>query len=124
MCSAESRFGPRRPKLARPVVERAPAREVGTLDAAIERELLQILRAPASGTVRQAFHDKEHALGAVFARLPLQEARVLYHRLANPADGDVLAEAFARLVFERRVRLLAFLADARRRAAIDQARRR
>jgi len=106
------------------VVEHASPRDSDALDAETERELLQILRAPASGTARQAFHGKEHALGAVFARLTPLQARALHPRLANPREGDALAEAFARLVIDRRVRLLAFLADARRRAAIDEARRR
>lgn len=126
MCSADSRFAPRsrRPKVVRTEIERATPRADDALDAETERELLLILRAPASGTARQAYHDKEHALGAVFARLPPLQARALHPRLANPREGDALAEAFARLVFDRRVRLLEFLAGARRRAAIDEARRR
>jgi hypothetical protein len=126
MCSAESRFAPRsrRPQAVRTVVEHPTPREGDALDAATERELLQILRAPAGGTARQAYHDKEHALGAVFARLAPLQARALQQRLANPREGDALAGAFARLVFDRRARLLEFLAGARRRAAIAEARRR
>ena len=123
MCSAESRLRARRP-VVRAIAERAPADDRSALDVETERELLEILRAPATGTARGAFRFKEHALGAVFARLSPVQARALHHRLANPGDGDALAAAFARLVIDRRVRLLGFLADARRRAAIAEARRR
>ena len=126
MCSAESRFSPRR-RAARAVAavpEPVASSAHGALDGDTERELLDILGAPATGTARGAFRLKEHAVGAVFARLSPLQARALHHRLANPAEGDALAAAFGRLVAERRVRLLAFLADARRRAAIEAARRR
>jgi hypothetical protein len=95
---------------------------LGGLEAESERELLDILRAPPSGTTRRAFQEKEYALGAAFSRLTPRQAWALHRRLANPGEGDALAMEFARLVSDRRHRLLDFLADARRRAAIETAR--
>jgi len=87
--------------------------------------LLAILDAPlASGeTAFAGFHRKEVELRAAFAALPVMEARALHGRLSNPRAGDVLAARFARLTIERRTRLLTFLAAARRREALAQARR-
>lgn len=85
-----------------------------------DARLIAILDAPlAPGeTAMVGFTRKEHELGAVFARLNVFESRAMHARLANPKPGDELANKFARLTAERRARLLAFIADARRRAAI------
>lgn len=85
-----------------------------------DARLITILDAPlAPGeTVMTGFARKEYELGAVFAQLSVFEARAMRARLANPKAGDELADKFARLTIERRSRLLSFLADARRRAAI------
>ena len=82
--------------------------------------LLAILDAPllAGETAAAGFTRKERELAAAFAQLSVLAARGLHMRLANPRQGDALAEKFARLTIERRTRLLDFLADARRRAAI------
>ena len=82
--------------------------------------LLAILDAPlhAGETVAAGFARKERELGAAFAKLTVLAAYALRKRLANPLRDDVLAEKFARLTVERRNRLLQFLADARRRAAL------
>ena len=74
-------------------------------------------------TAAVGFHRKEVELGNAFAKLTVLESRALHARLANPRSGDALAEKFSRLTAERRARLLAFLADARRREAIATARR-
>jgi hypothetical protein len=101
----------------RPTAAQARA---ATVDYAVERALIAILEsAPGSDeTLDFAFRRKEHAVGAMFAALPTQEARLLHRRLSQPIAGDRLAELFHRLVVDRRVRLLAFLGDARRREAL------
>ena len=85
-----------------------------------DARLIAILDAPlAPGeTTMTGFARKEHELGAVFAQLTVFESRAMHARLANPKLSDELATRFARLTIERRSRLLSFLADARRRAAI------
>ena len=84
----------------------------------IDARLIAILDAPlAPGeTAMNGFARKEHELGAVFAKLSVMESRAIGARLANPKEGDELANKFARLTVERRTRLLTFLADAGRRA--------
>jgi hypothetical protein len=68
-------------------------------------------------TVELAFRRKEHQLGELFATLSIAASRDLQKRLANPRSGDRVAELFGRMTVERRGRLIAFLADARRREA-------
>ena len=46
----------------------------------------------------------------------------LHRRLQSPQATDTLATAFQRIVAERRVRLLAFLGDPKRRSALAQRR--
>lgn len=92
--------------------------------AETEAQILAILAAPAllGETVSSQFQRKEHQLGSIFAALSLAESRALHRRLAIPQAGDALALKFARLVVERKNRLIAFLADAPRRAARGGAR--
>ena len=101
---------------ARPADYVRPPLEATCADAS----LLAIVEAPlAPGeTATTGFRRKEHELGAAFAALSVPEARALHRRLSNPSPDDALAQRFARLTLERRGRLLAFLADARRRAAM------
>ena len=83
--------------------------------------LLAILDAPLREheTAALGFARKESELGNAFAELTILAAYTLHKRLANPLPGDTLAERFTtRLTIDRRNRLLAFLADARRRAAL------
>lgn len=61
---------------------------------------------------------KEQELRDLFAALSLHEAWEVRRRLTESRAGDRLAVAFQRLVLERRGRLVAFLADAGRRAAL------
>jgi hypothetical protein len=101
----------------------APAPAAST-SAWFEPSLLEILLRPvATGTSRDEHLRKEREIGELFARLAVIEAWTLHKRLANPSASDALASAFGRLILERRARLLAFLGDARRRAAITQATR-
>jgi len=92
--------------------------------AETEAQIMAVLAAPAhpGETVSSQFQRKEHQLGSIFAALSLAEARALHRRLAIPQAGDALALKFARMVVDRKNRLLAFLADAPRRAAIGGAR--
>ncbi|MEP6861852.1 MAG: hypothetical protein ABJE66_14590 [Deltaproteobacteria bacterium] len=64
-----------------------------------------------------AFRQKEHELGALFASLTPADSLELDRRLSVSSADDLLASRFARLVAERRARLIAFLRSARRRAA-------
>jgi hypothetical protein len=86
---------------------------------ATEQRLIDVLAAaPAFGeTISVAYQRKEHTLAEIFASLPRSESAALMRRLSDPHAGDVLAAHFARLVVERRTRLLAILADAPRREA-------
>lgn len=99
----------------------APAASTSTW---FEPALIEILVRPVvTGAARDEHARKEHEIGELFARLTVIEAWTLHKRLANPSATDALATAFGRLILERRARLLAFLGDARRRAAIAQATR-
>jgi len=114
----QRRLGPPRPTAA-PVVA-AVAPPPPEPPRVPDAELLSILEAPPAytDTIEYAFFAKERALRDVFAALSVDAARVLHARLSSPRAGDEVATAFARMVPERRTRLLAFLAEARRRAAI------
>lgn len=89
-------------------------------------KLVAILEAPAASheTVEVAFTRKEREIGSLFSQLSVPECRALHARLANPQPADEVAVTFGRLVIARRTRLLAFLADVRRRQAIAGGRRR
>lgn len=81
---------------------------------------IAILTAPAATgePASVAFARKEAELRALFATLAPVEAVILARRLAAPRPGDALARELGRMVPERRQRLIHFLADTRRRAAI------
>ncbi|CAN5901647.1 hypothetical protein BH11MYX2_BH11MYX2_26720 [soil metagenome] len=84
--------------------------------------LLAIIDAPLApgATAMLGFQRKERELIAALNMLTVAESRALQSRLANPKEGDELSNKFARLTIERRARVLAFLADARRREALAQ----
>ena len=83
-----------------------------------------VLRPPAAGeTVMVAHARKEGDLRDLFATLTVVEARALHRRLERAGADDPLAALFLRLAPDRRRRLLAFLADARRREATRGLRR-
>jgi hypothetical protein len=106
---------------AAPAVAAPPPPPAPTVD----EQLIAILEAPlAPGeTVASGYHRKEAALGAVLAALTVPEARALHARLLAARPGDPLADKLTRLTAERRHRLIAFLADARRREALRLPRR-
>lgn len=96
----------------------------GVVPAGVEQRILAELadQQRVGETIANAFRRKEHALTAVFAQLQPLEARTLHRRLSTARADDALALAFGRLATERRVRLLAYLEDARRRHAVVVAR--
>jgi hypothetical protein len=85
----------------------------------LEEAILAALDAPAlpGEQISMAFKRKETVLGALFAQLDIHESRALHRRLELALPDDPIAARFSRLVSDRRARLMAFLADARRRAA-------
>lgn len=107
----------------------APRTSSGTLHtsaatvSACDAHLVAILDAPlrAGEPMHLGYARKERELAAAFAALPIFDQRALHTRLVQPKPGDVLAEKFGRLVAERRSRLINFLGDARRRAAVAAA---
>jgi hypothetical protein len=119
-------FGPPRPQgaVASPPPRAVPRLELVPRDPD-DTALLAVLDAPpvAGETIDVEFRRKERDLLARFAALPVDAALALHKRLSTPRDGDELAARFARLVADRRARLLEFLADARRREAIKGGRR-
>jgi hypothetical protein len=105
---------------------RKPANEspstppVTAAELANDAKLAAIFDAPlAPGeTAFDGYRNKEVQLVAAMAQLTVLESRALHARFANPLGADALAAKFMRLTIERRVRLLNFLADAPRRAAL------
>lgn len=90
-----------------------------------DARLIAILDAPLEfgETTAGGFARKERELGGVFASLSILESRAMHARLTIPKSNDELANKFSRLTIERRCRLTVFLADARRREAINAGRR-
>ena len=92
-----------------------------TVGAATEEAILQILSPKHdTGRISDVFDRKESELRALFCSLRPLEAAALRKRLSDSTDK--LAEVFSRFAPERRARLIAVLADARRREALQQAR--
>jgi len=102
-----------------PAVEPTPPAPIVPIDPVAER-LIAIIFAPApAGMTHRAAHDaRERAVIAELEPLTAVEALHLHRRLSNPRSGDALAAAFARMVVERRGRILQFLSDTRRRQAL------
>jgi hypothetical protein len=90
------------------------------VDSIDDARLIAILESPLrpGETAVAGYARKERDLAAVFATLSITAAYALRKRLAAPVSDDTLAAKFARLTIERRTRLIQFLADARRRAAL------
>jgi hypothetical protein len=110
---------PARPRVATETA--APAAPAVSLHGGeLDDKLLAVLTAPASAleTALACFERKERELTRLFAALSAIESRALHLRLVQPRAGDALATRFAHFTVERRVRLLTFLADARRREAL------
>jgi hypothetical protein len=111
-------------ELARQSIFRDPPRIKTPKAGPYDARLLEILRAPIQPgeTAYLGYLRKEHELGEYLGALSVADQRALYVRLSNPRDDDELAHDFHLLVATRRARILAFLADAPRRAAITAAR--
>lgn len=71
----------------------------------------------------ESFRKKEHELGVLFAQLSAIDSYELDRRLTVKAADDPIASRFSRLVPERQARLVTFVRDARRREALQSARR-
>ena len=84
-----------------------------------EQTIIDVLVTPPhyGETIEAAYRRKERELTELFATLARSEASMLLKRLSDPRTEDALAMRFARLVVDRRTRLLALLADAPRREA-------
>ena len=93
---------------------------------AYEDEIVAVFTRPApQGELpSHTFQRKEHELGALFAQLNELDSFELGRRLSVNAPTDPIASRFARLTVDRRDRLIAFVRDARRRAALAKAKRR
>lgn len=127
--AAAARPGPRRPASSclvepaqrpSPVVAGAPIASSDPCGSVLDQLLVAILSAPTrdAETVEETFRRKEAEIIAACASLSVEDAYALRRRLATPQSGDRLSHQFARLVVERRTRIINYLADARRRAAL------
>ena len=107
------------------VVAAPPAAPSTPTHTATDATFIAILeRAPdPSETLLTGFARKEAELRASFAALTVNEAREIHKRLSISHPSDLLAQKFKRLTAERRARLINFLADARRRAALANGKR-
>lgn len=92
-----------------------------TASVSLEREILSVLEeSPIPGErTAEAFRRKEHLVGNLFAALSVEDARTLHRRLSCPSKTDLIVTQMARLAPDRRARLIAFLGDARLRAALS-----
>lgn len=102
--------------LPSPILPPSPAQ------SAIDAQLVAIIDEPLppGETTMAGYQRKEIKLVSMLCRLTVLESRSLHARLSNPIASDALAMKFMRLTIERRMRLLNFLADARRRAALER----
>lgn len=84
---------------------------------ALEREILAVFETERAGRDSRelAFNRKEYALGGLFAQQLPAESLALEERLRAAITGDAIAGHFRRLVGARQARLLASLADSRKR---------
>jgi hypothetical protein len=105
---------------ARERADEAPPSFIWTT-VSLEAEMIAVIDAPPhpGEHLASSFGRKELMLGDLFARLTVVEARELHRRFTRAAADDALALRFNRFIPERRARLLAFLADARRREALQ-----
>jgi hypothetical protein len=105
-----------------PVAEHIQTPPSSWTPVACEAEILGVLQQPASeGEPRElAFKRKEHQLAALFAQLVPAESLALEERLRLAQPGDAIATQFRRFVVARQERLLAFLAQSRKRHPLQQ----
>lgn len=114
------RDGSPRSSIWEPVSGAAPSPSAATsAPIPIEGEILGVIVQPLeAGETHRGHNDrKERELLAVLDRLTPIEALTLHRRLISPHPQDPLVQAFGRLVVDRRNRVIAFIADTRRRIA-------
>lgn len=87
-----------------------------------ESEILAVLVAPIEGGANAGYARKEQVLKAEISLLTVAESRQLVARLRKHDHSDPIANAFARLVPERRDRIADYLNGARKREAQAAAR--
>jgi len=95
------------------------------VEPSIDDRLIAILDAPPAlgETIATSFARKEAELLALLATIEIDTARALHRRLTIEDARDPLVAKLGRLTAMRRQRVVNFLADARRRAAVAIARR-
>lgn len=98
----------------------APKQGVASHPVSLDQRIIDIIESPPLPEEQKesAFRRKEYELGEFFATLTVSECRALHRRLRVASLQDPLVVSFGRMVAVRRARLLAFLADARRREAM------
>ena len=104
--------------MAAPALESCePESTLSWAPIALEAEILAALDTPKQDheTFDAALRRKEHAIGAVLCRLTPADSLALERRVTLSLQGDPIAARFARLVPDRRQRLLSFAASMRRR---------
>ncbi len=122
MLNSRSSLAQRTSLIWEPTSATTPPRQVAAQSIiALEAEILAILENPLQPgeTISAGYQRLENELGRAFARLTIADARELQRRISNPTADDVLVARFGRMVLERRQRLIRFLADAPRRAAMQ-----
>jgi len=91
------------------------------VSTATEQKLIDLILVPITNdTIAVGQARKEREIGSFLATLSAIESWALHKRLSTGVADDPLVAVFQRLVPERRRRLLGFVADARRRAAISR----
>ena len=90
-------------------------------DHKLETQIIAILEEPAKPgeLASDAFQHKEDALWDLFTTVPAVAAYELHRRLTIAHPDDDLSNRFQRMVVDRRNRLLEYLGDPRRRAALE-----
>ncbi len=115
-----NRAAPAHAPIWEPTTVAAPSRvEIlipADIEASIIATLTRALRADETHQIGNA--NREAELRNIFETLDPLQAREVLRRLDVNRSDDPLARGFGRLVVERRSRLRAFLADARRRQAL------
>lgn len=85
----------------------------------LEGTLIALLVSPSDPrfTVREAYERKERALCEAIAAAPFIDVWTLHKRVTIGRSDDPFVAALQRLSPERRTKVVAFMADARRRDA-------
>ncbi|MDB4963022.1 MAG: hypothetical protein JWP01_3021 [Myxococcales bacterium] len=103
-------------------VQRPSGSVARSLTPALETAMIAILMRPLAVGENQMTGNtnRERELGQLFSALEYAHAREILRRLDLDRADDALVAAFKRITIERRARLRAFLADTRRRQALQR----